>query len=165
MEFKSQLTRQDYLEFNKYILFKTRIKRNLIFVIVITLLWIVLLNYNQPLDFIAILIELIVFSILWSTLYLLIYGIAFLKIRKMPDENGSILEEKTYIFSEEGLKQISTNSESFTKWNAFKSIEENKKYIFLFVDKIAAYVIPKRVFQDSKEMNDFVDFLKGKIKK
>jgi len=165
MEFKLQLSRQDYLEFNKYVLFKTRIKRNIIIVSFITLLWIVFLNYNQPLDLIIILIELILFSMIWSILFLLIYGIAFLKIKKMPDENGSILEEKTYIFSEEGLKQISTNSESFTKWNAFKSIEENKKYIFLFVDKIAAYVIPKRIFQDSKEINDFVDFLKEKIKK
>ena len=41
----------------------------------------------------------------------------------MPDEKGEILGEKTYILSEDGLKEISENGESFIKWIGVKSLE------------------------------------------
>jgi hypothetical protein len=165
MEIKAQLTRQDFLEFNKYVFFKSRMKRSIFIALIFTTFWIVFLNYNQPFNFIIIFIELLVFALFWTFFILIIYWTTFARVKKMPDENGEILGEKTYLLSNEGLKQISANSESFNRWNGFKSIEENNKYIFLFVDKIAAYIIPKRVFQDSKEMTNFLDFVKERTKK
>ena len=160
MEIRTQLTRQDYLEFNKYVFFKSRMKRSIVIALIFIIFWIVFLNYNQPFNFIILLIELLVFSMFWAIFILITYWITFARVKKMPDKNGEILGEKTYILTDDGLKQISANSESFFKWNAFKSIEDNKKYIFLFVDKIAAFIIPKRAFQDPKEMTTFIDFVK-----
>jgi hypothetical protein len=165
MEIKSQLSRQDYVEFNKYVFLKSKMKRSIIVALIFTIFWIVYLNLDQPFNLIIVLIELVVFSLFWTLLIFASYWYTFNRVRKMPDENGEILGEKTYIFSDDGLKQISENSESFTKWNGIKSIEENKKYIFLFVDKIAAYIIPKKVFKDSNEINIFLDFVKERTKK
>jgi hypothetical protein len=83
----------------------------------------------------------------------------------MPDKNGEILGEKTYILSDDGFKQISEHGESFIKWIGIKSLEENENYLYVFVDKIAAYVIPKRYLSDSPETREFIKVLKEKIKK
>ena len=82
----------------------------------------------------------------------------------MPDKNGEIIGEKTYLILKDGFKQITANGESFIKWNGIKSLEENKNYLFIFVDKIAAYVIPKRYLNDLPEKNEFIKTLKENIK-
>ena len=160
MEIKSQLTREDFVEFNKYIFLKMKMKRSIIIALIFIIFWIVYLNLNQPFNLIVLLIELIVFFLFWAILIFTFYRLSFARVKKMPDENGEILSEKTYFFTDDGLKEISENNVSFTKWSGFKSIEENKKYIFLFVDKIAAYIIPKRVFKDSKEVTQFLEYVK-----
>lgn len=165
MEIRVQLTRQDYLEFNKFVFLRSRMKRNIIIALIFTISWIVYLNYNQPFYFLMLLIELVAFSLFWAIFILASYWVTLARVKKIPDENGEILGEKTYKFDDEGLKQISVNGESFTRWNAIKSIEVNKNYIFLFVDKIVAYVIPKRVFEDSVEMTSLIDFVKTKTSK
>ena len=160
MEIKSQLTREDYVEFNKYIFLKMKMKRSIFIALIFIIFWIVYLNLNQPFNLLVLLIELLAFSLFWAVLIFAFYRLSFARIKKMPDENGEILSEKAYLLSDDGLKEVSTNNESFTKWSGFKSIEENKKYIFLFVDKIAAYIIPKRVFKDSEEVTQFLEYVK-----
>ncbi|MBI9055469.1 MAG: YcxB family protein [Bacteroidales bacterium] len=83
----------------------------------------------------------------------------------MPDKNGEILGEKTYLLLEDGLKQVSESGESFIKWIGIKSLEENENYLFVFVDKIAAYVIPKKFFADTSELNEFISIVNSKIQK
>jgi len=161
---KIKLTRQDYLEFNKFVFLKERIYRSSKIAIFFIFIWIILLNYKQPFDLTEIIIELICFTAIWGLMILLIYWFTFNKLKNMPDSDGEILGEKIYIISEEGLKQISVNSETFTKWIGFKFYAETDKYIFLFVDKIAAYIIPKRIFKDQNELLEFTDIVKSKIK-
>lgn len=160
MEIKSQLTREDYVEFNKYIFLKIKMKRSIIIALAFIIFWIVFLNFNQPFNLIVLLIELIAFSLFWAVLIFTFFSFSIARIKKMPDEYGEILSEKVFFLSEDGLKEVSTNNESFTKWSGFKAIEENKKYIFLFVDKIAAYIIPKRAFKDSEEVTQFLEYVK-----
>jgi hypothetical protein len=160
MEINSQLTREDYVEFNKYIFLKMKMKRSIFIALLFIIFWIVYLNLNQPFNLLVLLIELIAFALFWAVLIFAFYRLSFARIKKMPDENGEILSKKTYFLTDDGLKEISANNESFTKWSGFKSIAENKKYVFLFVDKIAAYIIPKRVFKDSEEVTQFLEYVK-----
>jgi len=165
MEVKINFTRKDFLEFNKYVFFKKRIKKSISIAIFFVLFWLIIMNLNKPFSPVLILTELILFSLVWVLFMFLSYKFSFARISKMPDEKGEILGEKTYILLDDGLKQISEYGESFTKWIGIKSLEENENYLFIFVDKIAAYVIPKRYFSDKSETKEFIKTLNEKIKK
>ena len=164
MEIEIEFTRKDYLEFNKYYYFKKRIKRALIVPAFFVLLWLILLNFNRPFNPILILIELVVFSLAWGVFMFISYKLSLIRISRMPDEKGEIIGEKTYILSDDGLKEISKNGESFIKWIGVKSLEENENYVFIFIDKIMAHVIPKRYFSDTLELQEFMSILKSNIK-
>lgn len=165
MELKIDLNRKDFLEFNKYVLFRSRLKRTFIISTIFILLSILILNFNKPLDLILIGIELIIFCIAWSILLFILYQLNFQRIKKLPDTNGSILGQKTYILQDDGLKEITETSETLTKWNGIKKIIETEEYIYVFVDKIAAYVIPKRYFSEEKERIEFIETIKSKTEK
>jgi hypothetical protein len=163
MEINVDLNREDYLKFNKYVILKNRIKRSFIIATIFIIIWIIILNKDIPFNLPLILIETIIFYLGWGVIFLIIYSINFNKIKRMPDENGSILGSKKYIILEEGFKEITDVSESITKWTGIKKLVENKEYIYLFVDKIAAFVIPKRYFDSNSQMDDFIKLINNKI--
>lgn len=165
MEIKIEFTRNDYLEFNKYYYFKKKFKKSLIIPGFFILLWVVIMNFNESFNPILILTELVIFSLVWAVFMFISYKFSFYRISRIPDEKGEILGEKTYILSEDGLKELTKNGESFIKWIGIKSIEENENYIFIFIDKILAHVIPKRYFSDIQEMQKFLSVLNSNTKK
>jgi YcxB-like protein len=165
MEIKIDFTRKDFLEFNKYVFLKKRIKKSISIAVFFILLWLIIMNLNKPFSPILILTELVVFSLVWVLFMFLSYKFSFFRISKMPDDKGEILGEKTYILTDDGLKQVSEYGESFVKWIGIKSLEENENYLFIFVDKIAAYVIPKRYFSNMSETKEFIKTLNENIKK
>jgi hypothetical protein len=165
MEIKTQITREDFLEFNKFVLLRNRLKKGFAIATIFILFWTIILNYNQPFNPITILIELIVFYIGWGILIFLLYKVNFQRIKKMPDQNGSILGDKTYILQDEGFKEITDSSETLTKWKGIKNIIETKNYTYVFVDKIAAYIIPKRNVDENNEVERFIKALKSKVGK
>jgi hypothetical protein len=72
-----------------------------------------------------------------------------------PDNKEGILGEHTVEINDSGIKDITQVSESMYKWNGVKSIEQSKDYIFIFVDSIQAYFIPKRSFSSEKDNVEF----------
>ena len=160
-----EITREDFLKFNKHILLKTRFKRSFIIASIFIIFWIIILNINQPLNFKIIIIEIVIFYLAWGVLIYVFYQLSFQRIKRMPDQNGIIIGKKTYIIQDNGFKEITDSSETITKWNGIKTIEETKDYIYVFVDKIAAYIIPKRSFIDETEGELFIKILKSKIVK
>ena len=162
MKISFEATRTDFLNYNKYMYRKKRLKRSLAISLVFVIIWTIILNTKEP-NILSIVIEFFVFSAFWAVYYLIVYTIHFHRIKKMPDKNGSILGHKTYIIEEDGLKEIAEMSESFTKWVGIKNIDETKDYIYIFVDKIAAFVIPKRCFSNESECQNFTNEIKSKI--
>lgn len=47
------------------------------------------------------------------------------------------------------------SNEDYIKWSGVRSVEQDKEYIFVFVDSIMAYIIPKRSFASEKESLEF----------
>jgi hypothetical protein len=62
------------------------------------------------------------------------------------------------------LIEESENSRHLQKWNGIKAIETNGNSVFIFVDNIAAYVIPRRFFKDETEQKNFIAAIKEKTK-
>jgi hypothetical protein len=163
MELKVDITRTDYLEFNKYVFFRSRIKRSYIIATIFVIIWVLLLNKNVSFNFLRILTQSIIMYSAWTVIILILNYLTLKRIKKMPDDNGGTLGEKTYNFLDEGFKEITENNETLTKWDGIKRMAESKNYIYLFVDKIAAYIIPKRYFVTEDEKIKFIDFINSKI--
>ena len=165
MELIVNINRTDFVEFNKFVFYKWKLKRSILFASFFIVLWVVILNFDKPFDLGLIFKEILIFSFFWALLMFIIYQASFLKIKKMPDDKGSILGNKRYLIQEEGIREISENSESYTNWKGIIKTMESDKYFFIFVDKVAAYVIPKIFFKDKNEENKFIEIIKSKTKK
>ncbi|WP_321310320.1 YcxB family protein [Marinifilum fragile] len=159
---KTEITREDYLQFNKYFFYKNKLKRTFIIASISIILWVFILHIGEPFDLFEIVIELIAFYLCWTLFVLILTQIGLQKIKKMPDKDGNILGVKTYLLEENGFREITDTSETLTKWCGIKKIQESQDYYYVFVDKIAAYIIPKRSFLNKNEEDEFIKILKEK---
>jgi hypothetical protein len=89
----------------------------------------------QPLDFFAGVVALYIGLIIRAHLQ---------RRRAAPDADGAALGPRKLEISSEGIRQFSTHSESLTRWTALKDITDTSEHIFLWVDRIAAHIIPIR---------------------
>ena len=74
---------------------------------------------------------------------------------------GSFLAPTDFELSSDGLHWRCRGGEGHWAWNAILNITETKTHIFLFVDKAAAHVIPKRCFPSESAMTEFVSAARG----
>jgi hypothetical protein len=163
MEITVDLTRKDYADFNKYYFLKKRLKRSFYIVLVGAFIITVFLNIDSPFD-----LETYLLTFLMSaTIYCLVFFgwmlFAMKLTGRLPSENGSILGKKKFKVTDEGLLEESESNTNLQKWKGIKSVETNENSVFIFVDKIAAYVIPKRFFKDEAQQNDFIRIIEQKM--
>jgi hypothetical protein len=76
------------------------------------------------------------------------------KLLCIPNENGSIIGNKTIEFLPEGINEINSFGHSFYRWEVVEAIEENKGNIYIFVDKLLALIIPSESFTTSEEKEE-----------
>lgn len=165
MELEVEMTREDYGGFNRYYFFNKGLKKRLNLMIGIILIVPLIIQSGKPFS-----IELYLKEAGTFVLYLLpVLSISYLvvlnKIRKLPDKDGSLLGYKKFIFNDECLIEETKYNRNEYRWKGVKSIESNQKYIFIFVDNMAAYVIPKRYFSSENETNSFIATLNNYMNK
>ncbi len=120
-------------------------------------------DYDNLKNIDAYLVNVLIHGTVFGAIYM---GLGYLSIsltRNMPSENESVIGYKTYQILEDGFKEGTENSENIVKWAGIESIEQNSKYIFLFIDKIAAYIIPKWFFRTNEELLEFTKLIEDKI--
>lgn len=159
MDIEVTITRTDFLELNKFVYFRNRLKRSFGIATFFIVVWLYILNKNGPFSIISILVQLVVFYACWGVLIFLLRQLAVWRIKNSPDTNGALLGTKQYQLTDEGIKEITEISESLTKWKGIQKIEETSEYIFVFIDRIAAYVFPKRAFGSKEELDQFIEIL------
>jgi len=76
------------------------------------------------------------------------------KITDDPD-NASIFKQTALQVSETGIYTKDDVVETRYSWNAFIRKEENNAYYLLFINKITAVIIPKRIFKSTAEKESF----------
>jgi len=162
MEIEIDITRNDYAHFNKYYFLHKKLKRTLFLIFVSSLVFPFLVSegsfnvslYLRDAGFFA------AFFILFYTIIILL---TFKWIGRLPSKNGIILGKKIIRLTEEGLVEESENSTTLHKWKAIKSLESDKKYLFIFIDSIAAHIIPKRSFQNTAEEEAFTKEIASRL--
>jgi hypothetical protein len=98
-------------------------------------------------------------------LWLVFSGVAFLVTLGLVNgiaarrvafrQGGNFLSPQTFSLSPAGLLQRSKHCESLIGWEAIESVEEDKNYLCLFLDRGLATYIPKRSFSDTAAYSDF----------
>lgn len=164
MEINIDLTRDDYADFNKYFYLKKGLKKRIYIVIIVAFGLPLVINGGRPFDFMTYIINVIIVGLVFGFIYIGGMTLAMKRTKEMPSENGSILGKKMFIVTDEGLIEESASNKNLQKWKGIKSIEANDNSVFIFVDNIAAYIIPKRFFRDEVEQNNFIKTINEKIK-
>lgn len=78
--------------------------------------------------------------------------------RVHPDASGAILGPKSYQLTDSGVIETSRHVDSTTRWSGVVAIEETEAHIFLFVDRCAGFIIPKRCFSSTEQAKEFREF-------
>jgi|SRR5579864_4551641 len=73
------------------------------------------------------------------------------------DPNGSFLSPTDIELAPDGIKWKSPRGEGRTAWNAVNRVVETKSHIYLFIDRAAAHVIPKRSFSSEAAAREFAE--------
>lgn len=156
MKLEIEITRQDYFDFNVYNFIKTRLPKTILVCVTGLIFLQFMLNKDEiGIDWMRVLISSLFYLIL-SFLYL--YYILN-KTRKVPNKNGAILGKKEYVFTDEYISYKGKDSTGQYNWSAIKTLGESKKAFYLYVDVIAAFVIPKRYFIDKAQEQEFKAYL------
>lgn len=79
------------------------------------------------------------------------------KILKMM--NKSIGDLERYEFTADGFSVISTKEHTNISWDKVSKILELKPGFLIQFTRAYYYIIPKRCFKDSEELNEFLDFI------
>jgi len=80
----------------------------------------------------------------------------------VPEEDAYVCGPRTLIAGEDGLRVRSEKSELWLSPSAIRRIEQTAEHVFVYVDRAAAVIVPKRAFGSSEEMSAFVAALAGK---
>ncbi len=102
----------------------------------------------------------------WNTLLPLLAGIfvalCFLppskaRMTKTYRQRPGVFARHTYQISPEWLSQLTPVSESKNAWASLFSLEEDESYLYYFLTKSTAYIIPKRAFTSYGEAQAFLN--------
>ncbi len=161
MEITIDLNRDDYADFNKYVFLKKNLKKR-IYVVAIVAIVMPLAMLKGDFDLVQYLVKVVLAAVVFGSIYLGGMFLALKRTGKLPSDNGSVLGKKKFVITDDGLVEETENNTNLQKWKSITSIETNKCSVFIFVDTIAAYVIPKRFFKDENEQNLFIAALNEK---
>jgi hypothetical protein len=164
MEINIDLTRDDYADYNKYYFLKKGLRKRIYIVIIVAFGLPLVINSGRPFDLMTYLTTVIIAGLVFGLIYLGGMTFAMKRTKKLPSDNGSILGRKKFMINDEGLIEESENNKNIQKWKGIKSVETNDNSVFIFVDNIAAYIIPKRFFKDDTEQQNFIKTIEDKMK-
>lgn len=79
------------------------------------------------------------------------------RVIKVARQRPGLFCEHTIGITPEWLFEKTRINENKVAWTTLKSIEEDSEYLFLFLDKLVAHVIPKRAFSSPHEVEAFLN--------
>lgn len=164
MEFNYNLTEKAYLEFNEYYAKNSKtVKKSLtiqrITVPIVYLLLAFFLSFILDIPLPFLLIPLLIFGILWAIFYpAYFYRLIRRNAQKMVREGKGegILGDHTMIFTEEGLREISSTGEKSQSWSGIEKIGEDPSYFYLFNSGMSAYIVSKQNMADVEGVRNFL---------
>ncbi|NOT52340.1 MAG: YcxB family protein [Chitinophagaceae bacterium] len=79
------------------------------------------------------------------------------------DENKYIISESMIELTDQNLHHKDDNSETYQSYHSIARVSEANDCIYIYVNTVQAYIIPKRIFKSKEEEDDVLKFLTQKI--
>jgi len=86
-------------------------------------------------------------------------------VRRLPRDDGATLGRHELEVGEDGLHVEGRSGRAFVRWSAIVELRETDEHVFLYVDRMLAYVVPKRAFGDGAELERFLGLARARISK
>jgi hypothetical protein len=124
------------------------------------MIFISVINLLQKQDFYRTLTMATVQSFDIVSFVLVFYFIMFFLLRYAPKTqmfraDGMLRSPREIRIEPDGVYQTCRYSNSLTRWSGIRKIEESNEFVFLYVDVVSAYMIPKRCFSAPAEASAF----------
>ncbi len=170
MEIEVEITRDDFKKINEYFLKKKTIYKKLVFAgLLIVIGLVILVNIGEVVRYATriwgVLAQVVAAAAIYSVFVLTVNILNAFLLKRLPGEKGWILGKHKFRLSEEGLFESTEYNENLTRWGGIQSVEETRDYVYIFVDRCMAHVIPKRCFDSEVAVNNLVAYLKAKTGK
>jgi hypothetical protein len=94
----------------------------------------------------------LVYLILFLMLLLYLLVILF----NLRGSNPTVFTSHTVTISDKGVTEITPVSHSEQTWNSVHDIQHNRDFIFLYMQRNAAHVIPRSAFSSSENAEIFL---------
>lgn len=159
MKLEIEITRLDYLNFNKYFFVKTRLKKT-VFTGLITILSLQIILNRTEFD----LFTTVVSTVVCVVVYFFAIYFSILSTESKPKDDSIILGSKEMEFNEDAILCESSAASSIVNWSIIKSLEEGRTAFYLFIESNSAFIIPKRYFKSEEQLNEFKNLIQSKIK-
>jgi hypothetical protein len=159
MKVKVDISRLDYWNFNKYaMLHIPKMKRSFLisiigipaFIIICAVSLKYLLSLSLPL--IAIVIIAVIGGAIGDIAMIILMKS---QVMRLPADKPGLLGEHIIEINASGVLEKTVVNEGLNTWKGVHRITQNESYIFVFIDDIAAHIIPKRAFASEQESNAF----------
>ncbi len=103
--------------------------------------------------------------LLFAVVYLLARLTQYLVIKRTWNSIRSERTGMTIETSDEGLKIITSVSESNVKWTAYTHWKESSNLFFVYISVNSSILFPKRAFVDYEQIDSFRELLNSKLPK
>jgi hypothetical protein len=90
---------------------------------------------------------------------------ALFVVSRISGRKRTILTEHRFAIAPESLVDETAFAKRDFKWPDVQKLARTRRYIFIYVAQPAAFVIPKRAFQDDDEWNAFYQFCRERTSK
>ena len=155
MDLTYDISREDYWEFNKFYLTRSRHLRLRIgfTALIVASTCFLLLTLFEATPF--------KFAVVWACITGMLYvPFAYWNckrtVMRIPSKGGTMLGEHHLKIGSDGVFGKSKAGEGLIRWSGVMDIIETKKYVFMFMDTTVAIIVPKRVFANSADMVQFL---------
>lgn len=165
MEFKYNLSEEDYIHFNLFHLKNSKAASRSL----------TIQRWSGPILFIVLytigdqtslgLSLTILLSILWLFFYpKYFYNYTIRHVKKMIKEgkNANLLGEHKMTLTEEGIIDTTTNGETKVNWSGIETYKEDNDYFYLYNSSVSAYILPKRDIQNEEISHFFTSKISKK---
>lgn len=161
------LNDNDYLAFNKFVQFKSKrgkkqllLYRILLTVIVLFSLLYSLITYGTPSVIIPYVILLIIVQASLIPFFTLILKA---HIKQLQKKSKPLYSRNSHIdFSENAFTETTPDNKTQQNYSGVERVSVYNGYIFIHVNSILAYILPRSAFQSDEQFTGFIEFLKTK---
>jgi hypothetical protein len=81
--------------------------------------------------------------------------------RMAPLPGGTFLGSCTYTVSEDGLRATRSGSHSFTSWPSVVEITRADAHLFVWIDRLSAYVVPARALPETVTPEALIEWIEA----